>query len=354
MDHGFYRRQALENRQLARPPDPENRRLSMTEGSHQTDYADGIPPLGPSCWFLTGPTASGKTRIGVELAGLLDAEIISLDSMALYRDMNIATAKPSVEDRQRIPHHLLDLVDPTEEFSLADYLQAAHQAVSQIQAAGHAVLFVGGTPLYLKGLLHGISQGPPPDWDFREQVRQEVEQLGEQQGSEVLHQRLADVDPLSAHKLHRNDIRRIIRALEVYKITGQPISHSQVHFEEQRSAGRHKVIALGWPRERLHQRIEARVDQMFIDGLEDEVRGLLERYGELGRTASQAVGYRELIAYLGEQVPRDETVEQVKRRTRQFARRQETWFRSLQECHQVNQSDDIQPAEMARQLLEMD
>jgi tRNA dimethylallyltransferase len=326
----------------------------MTEGSHQTDYADGIPPLGPSCWFLTGPTASGKTRVGVELAGLLDAEIISLDSMSLYRDMNIATAKPSPEDRERVPHHLLDLVDPTEEFSLAEYLQVAHQAAGRIQDAGRSILFVGGTPLYLKGLLHGISQGPPADWDFREQVRQEVEQLGEQQGNTLLHERLAQVDPLSAHKLHPNDLRRIIRALEVYKITGQPISHSQVHFEDQVSAGRHKVLALAWPRQRLHQRIEARVDQMFVDGLEDEVRGLLDRYGQLSRTASQAVGYRELIALLQEQVPWDETVEQVKRRTRQFARRQETWFRSLEECQQVEQSDEVEAAVMARQLLEME
>ena len=325
----------------------------MTEGSHQTDYADGIPPLEPTCWFLTGPTASGKTRVGVELAGLLDAEIISLDSMSLYRDMNIATAKPSPEDRQLVPHHLLDVVDPTEEFSLAEYLQAAHQAAGRIQDAGRSILFVGGTPLYLKGLLHGISQGPPADWDFREQVRQEVEQLGKQKGSTVLHERLAQVDPLSAHKLHPNDMRRIIRALEVYKITGQPISHSQVHFEEQVSAGRHTVLALAWPRPRLHQRIEARVDQMFVEGLEDEVRGLLDRYGQLSRTASQAVGYSELIAFLQEQVPLDETVEYVKRRTRQFARRQETWFRSLEECRQVKQSDDVEPAVMARQLLEM-
>ena len=325
----------------------------MTEGSHQTDYADGIPPLGPSCWFLTGPTASGKTRVGIALAGLLDAEIISLDSMSLYRDMNIATAKPSPEDRERVPHHLLDLVDPTEEFSLAEYLQVAHQAAGRIQDAGRSILFVGGTPLYLKGLLHGISQGPPADWDFREQVRQEVEQLGEQQGNTLLHERLAQVDPLSAHKLHPNDLRRIIRALEVYKITGQPISHSQVHFEDQVSAGRHKVLALAWPRPRLHQRIEARVDQMFVDGLEDEVRGLLDRYGQLSRTASQAVGYRELIALLQEQLPLDETVEQVKRRTRQFARRQETWFRALEECRQVEQSDEVEPAVMARQLLDM-
>jgi len=325
----------------------------MTEGSHQTDYADGIPPLEPSCWFLTGSTASGKTRVGIELAGMLDAEIISLDSMALYRDMNIATAKPSLEDRRRVPHHLLDLVDPTEEFSLSEYLQAAHHAAGRIRDAGRSILFVGGTPLYLKGLLHGISQGPPADWEFRDQVRQEVEQLGQQQGSTMLHERLAQVDPLSAHKLHPNDTRRIIRALEVYKITGRPISHSQVHFEEQVSAGRHKVLALAWPRQRLHERIEARVDQMFVDGLEDEVRGLLDRYGTLSRTASQAVGYRELIAFLQDQVSLEETVEQVKRRTRQFARRQETWFRSLEDCRQVQQSDDVEPAVMARQLLEM-
>jgi tRNA dimethylallyltransferase len=326
----------------------------MTEGSHQSDYSDGIPPLDPSCWFLTGPTASGKTRVGIELAGLLDAEIVSLDSMTLYRDMNIATAKPSPEDRGRVPHHLLDLVDPTEEYSLVQYLLAAHQTVERILAADRRVLFVGGTPLYLKCLLHGISQGPAADWDFREQVREEIQQLGEQQGSELLHQRLAQVDPLSAHKLHPNDTRRIIRALEVYKITGSPISHGQVHFDEQGSTDRQNIFVLGWPRARLHERIEARVEKMFTAGLEDEVRGLLERYGQLGRTASQAVGYRELIAYLNEQLPMDETVEQVKRRTRRFARRQETWFRSLNGCRRVEQADEQEPVTMARQLLEME
>jgi tRNA dimethylallyltransferase len=300
------------------------------------------------CWYLTGPTASGKTHIGLELAQLLKAEIISLDSMAVYRGMDIGTAKPPADIQAQVPHHLLDLVEPTTDFSVAEYLDAAYLSVSQIRARGKTPLFVGGTPLYLKALLRGIYQGPPADWEFRRQVDEEVAQVG----VEALHARLAMLDPLSAAKLHPRDKRRIIRALEVLRITGQPISHQQLHFDEGRPAEACRVFVLGWDRAELHRRIEQRVEWMFAHGLVEEVEGLLARHGQLGRTASQAVGYREVIAQLAGQHDRATTIEAVKARTRQFARRQETWFRKMSECRRLTMEDGVS-AGLASRIVEL-
>lgn len=289
------------------------------------------------CWYLTGPTASGKTRVAVRLAERLGAEIISMDSMALYREMDIGTAKPSSQQRQAVPHHLIDIIDPNQDFSLSQYLEAAASTVAAIRERGRVALFVGGTPLYLKSLLRGVYEGPPADWEFRRQVEQELSQVGIEQ----LHQRLEQVDPLLAAKLHPHDKRRIIRGLEVYKVTGQPLSHQQVHFEEGLPADRCRVFALAWPRDQLHRRIEQRVGSMFEGGLVAEVEGLLERWGQLSRTASQAVGYREVVQHLEsrDEPPLADTIEQVNSRTRQFARRQETWFRRLSECHRIPQTE---------------
>lgn len=299
------------------------------------------------CWYLTGPTASGKTSIGVELAERLGAEIISLDSMALYRGMDIGTAKPSADDRQRVTHHLVDLLEPNEDFSISDYTRRAHETIAEIRSRGREVLFVGGTSLYLKAMLRGLDPGPPADWEFRREVDAEVERVG----IEALHERLRQVDPLSAAKLHPHDKRRIIRALEVFRATGQPISHRQMQFDEGAAAERCRVFALFWPRAELHRRIETRVDRMFAEGLVDEVRGLLARFGSISRTATQAVGYREALAHLEQHVPLDRTIETVKARTRQFARRQETWFRSLSECRRVAMTPDATPAEVAERIV---
>jgi tRNA dimethylallyltransferase len=314
-----------------------------------------VPPA-LDCWYLTGPTAAGKTKVGIELARGLNAEIVSLDSMALYQGMDIGTAKPSAEDRARVPHHLLDLVPPTEEFSLSEYIDAAHAAIADIRGRGKEVLFVGGTPLYLKSLLRGVYQGPPADWDFRAAVENELKSLP----LEALHQRLQVIDPLLAAKLHPNDKRRIIRGLEVFKLTGQRLGHLQTQFDEAQPAARARVFVLAWPRDELHRRIDARVEQMFASGLVEEVCGLLAKYNTLSRTAMQAVGYREVIEYLrsrdqwsrgqGPDVSGQRSdivptpaprlpipdlaacIDRVKARTRKFARRQETWFRSLNEC----------------------
>jgi tRNA dimethylallyltransferase len=320
-----------------------------------------LPPEGRSptppildVWYLAGPTAAGKTAVGIELAERIGAEIISLDSMALFSGMNIGTAKPSRADRARVPHHLLDIVSPSADFSLSDYLDAAHRQVAEIRSRGREVLFVGGTPLYLKSLLRGVFQGPPADWQFREQVERELTQLP----LEALHQRLQVIDPLLALKLHPHDKRRIIRGLEVYRLTGQRLSHLQTQFDEANPPSATRVFVLTWPREVLHRRIDERVEQMFASGLVDEVRGLLAEYGSLSRTALQAVGYREVVELLAApgtppSEPLPDCIERVKARTRQFARRQETWFRSLTECRPVPLTDDLVPAAVAEQIARL-
>ncbi len=283
------------------------------------------------CWYLTGPTASGKTAVGLELARRLGAEIVSLDSMAIYRGMDIGTAKPTAAERQAVPHHLLDVVEPHEEYSLAQYVDAAQAVAEAIAARGRVPLFVGGTPLYLKALLRGIFSGPPADWP----LRRRLQEVGRQQGAEALHARLAAVDPLSAGRLHPRDQRRVIRALEVWEQTGQSISQLQQQFELARPAAACRVFVLDWPRAELVRRIDERVEAMFAAGLVDEVRALVAGPHPPGRTASQAVGYRELIAHLAGELNLSEAKELVKLRTRQFAKRQGTWFRSLSECRRM-------------------
>ena len=309
---------------------------------------ESLQPLPPveECWFLTGPTASGKTEVGLALAERIGAEIISLDSMAVYRGMDIGTAKPSAEQMGRTPHHLINIRPPTDDFSLSEYVTAAHEKIREIKDRGRRVLFVGGTPLYLKSLLRGVYEGPPADWDFRNAVEQEIENVG----LDALRERLKMVDPLSAQKLHPNDKRRMIRALEVYHLTGQPISHQQIQFEEGRSVDECLVFTLCWSRFQLHERIDARVEQMFEAGLVDEVRGLLDEFGALSRTAAQALGYREVLEYVeqGEAGDLPATIEKVKARTRQFARRQETWFRSLSECRMIDCLHDLDVAGRGR------
>lgn len=319
----------------------------MNSSDSSSSGSDSAPSF-LDCWYLTGATASGKTGVGIELAQLLGAEIISLDSMTLYREMDIGTAKPTPQERLRVPHHLLDLLSPRDEFSVSNYLEAARRTVAEIRSRGREVLFVGGTPLYLKALLRGIFRGPPADWEFRRAVEEELQQAG----LPALYERLQQVDPLSAAKLHPHDKRRIIRALEVYRATGRPISHLQTQFEEGRPAASCRVFVLLWPRDRLHARINNRVDAMFAAGFVEEVRGLLQRYGTLSRTALQAVGYREVIAHLQGQQDLAATVEAVKARTRQFARHQETWFRSLSECRFVHLQAGISELEVAQQIVQ--
>jgi tRNA dimethylallyltransferase len=300
-------------------------------------------------WFLTGATAAGKTGVGIALAQRIGAEIISLDSMAIYRGMDIGTAKPTAAERAAVPHHLLDIVEPSVEYSVAQYVDAAAAVAADIRARGREVLFVGGTPLYLKSLLRGLFDGPPADWQLRHEIEQELAHVGQQ----ALYDRLAQVDPVAASHIHPHDTRRLIRALEVYRATGEPISHQQLEFEEGRRAEECRVFVLRRAREELHRRIEARVGGMVEAGLVDEVRRLTSGGGGLSITARQAVGYREALAHLAGEYDRQEMIARMKARTRRFAKRQGTWFRSLSECRFVDIAGDVDAvavaAEIARQ-----
>lgn len=284
------------------------------------------------CWFLAGATASGKTGVSIKLAEAIDAEIISMDSMAIYRNMDVGTAKPSALERSQVPHHLIDICDPNENFSTSQFYDAARACVGEIWGRGKTVLFVGGTALYLKTLLRGLFEGPPADWDFRKEIEDEVAEMGD----EFLHQRLQMVDPVAAHQLHPNDHRRIIRALEVFKVTGKPLSHLQLEFDNKTNPEHCRVFALRHDRAILHQRIEQRVTTMFEKGLLEEVELIQKNFDSLSRTAAQAVGYKEAIDHLNGDMTLDEAIERVRIRTRRFARHQETWFRGLHECEMID------------------
>lgn len=320
------------------------------QGTSANEGADSAakPAIVPArdAWFLTGPTASGKSAIGLELAAALNAEILSLDSMAVYRGLDLGTAKPSAAQQQRVPHHLIDLVDPAEDFSLAQYLAAAHQAISEIRARGRVPLFVGGTPLYLTSLLRGVESGPPPDWEFRRKWHD----LAATAGNEAVHRRLQEIDPVTAERLHPGNLRRVIRAIEIFETTGRPMSETPEHFARPVPQAECRVFSLGWPRELLNDRINARVDQMLAAGWVEEVRRLQEQ-GPLGRTAKQAVGYRQILEHLESGRPLADVRDEVKTATRRFAKRQRTWFRSLGECRAVVMNVDRTPAGIVAEIL---
>ncbi len=298
-------------------------------------------------WYVAGATASGKSDIGILMAQRLDGEIISLDSMAIYRGMDIGTAKPLAAQRELVPHHLIDIADPNETFSVSRYRELAQATIAEIRSRDKTPIFVGGTALYLKALVRGIFQGPPADWDFRREVIAEVRTTG----LDPLYRRLRQVDPLAAHQLHPQDERRIIRALEVYKKTGIPISHWQQQFEVATPADRCRVFSIRYPRAELHARIQRRVQAMFDRGLVAEVQSLLDRWTELSHTAMQAVGYREVIEHLRGSRDLVATMEQVLVRTRRFARHQETWFRGLSECRIVDVGAGDSAESIADRLL---
>ncbi|MGH7128708.1 MAG: tRNA (adenosine(37)-N6)-dimethylallyltransferase MiaA, partial [Planctomycetaceae bacterium] len=278
-----------------------------------------------SCWFLAGPTACGKSAAGLELARKLNAEIVALDSMSLYRGMDIGTAKPSLADRARVPHHLIDVIDPHEEFSVAEYVAAAETACRAIVERERVPLFVGGTGLYLRSILRGVFEGPPADWAFRRAI--EAEAAAHPPG--WLHARLAQVDPASAARLHAHDTRRTVRALEVHHLTGRPHSEQQRQNSQPPDLRPRHVYWLSPPRVWLYERIDRRVEHMMAAGLVDEVRRLLASPHGMSRTARQALGDKEVIDAMEAGRAPEEAVPLIQTRTRQFAKRQHTWFRNL-------------------------
>ena len=299
---------------------------------------------------LTGPTACGKSEIALHLAPLLQAEIVSADSMAVYRGMDIGTAKPSPEARAAVPHHLIDVADPAETFSVGRFVALASAALADLRARKRTALIVGGTPLYLRALLLGLFDGPPADPALRARLMAEAR---EEAGRAELHRRLAAVDPEAARRLHRHDVKRIVRALEVHALTGRPISSLQTQW----SAGRRapaldacRVVVLDRRTDDLRERVRRRTEAMFAAGLVEEVRGLLRRAGGLGRTARAAVGYAEVVAHLERGVGLEETVEGVRRHTWRVVRKQRTWLRRFGEDARLEIAPEEPPEKVARGL----
>ncbi|MHB0913234.1 MAG: tRNA (adenosine(37)-N6)-dimethylallyltransferase MiaA [Armatimonadota bacterium] len=271
---------------------------------------------------IVGPTATGKTAVGIELAKLVDGEIISADSMAVYKGMNIGTAKPTEAEQAAAPFHLIDIVRPDEEFSVAEFRRLADAAVSGILARGKVPILVGGTGLYITAVTGGLNiPAAPPDRALREQLAAEAAEFG----NERLLERLRAVDPQTAARLHPNDLKRIIRALEVHAHTGKPISHYHETAGAVEVSWHVRLFGLTMPREMLYERIERRVDEQIEVGLVEEVRVLLTEY-DPESPAMKGLGYKEIVGYLRGEYDLATAVNLLKRNTRRFAKRQFTWF----------------------------
>ncbi len=280
-------------------------------------------PLGEDCWFLSGPTASGKSSLAIPVAQRLGAEIISVDSMAVYQGLDIGTAKPTAAQRAAVPHHGLDVVPASHSYSVAQWLEHASLAMADCRSRGRGILFVGGTPLYLRAVRDGLAPLPPADPDLRRRLGDEAAASG----SEVLHRRLAGVDPASAARIHPRDAKRIIRALEVAETTGRPLSAAFAPALNPLFEAR--LMLVDRPRSVLYERIDRRVELMFASGLLDETRVALAQHGGIGSTARQAAGYSEAIDLLEGRIGLAEAIRRTQQRTRQLAKRQLTWLRSF-------------------------
>jgi tRNA dimethylallyltransferase len=293
--------------------------------------------------LIVGVTASGKGRTAFELARDLDGEIVSVDSMKVYRRMDIGTAKPSAEARRQIPHHVVDVVEPSESFSVGLFLDQALPAIEGIRRRGKTVIAVGGTALYIKALLYGLFEGPGGD----EAIRASFRARAETEGWAALHAELAGVDPEAADRISPNDARRIIRALEVYELTGQPISSFQKQFHADGPVREWTIVGLRRDKPIESRRINARVRRMIERGLVDEVRALLAESEPMSHQARCAIGYAEIIEHLEGGLSLEEAVERIKKNTRRLAKGQRTWFRAFRQVRWV----DVEPEESDERVL---
>ncbi len=298
-------------------------------------------------YFILGCTACGKGAVGCELARRVGGRIVSVDSMKVYRRMDIGTAKPSRELRAEIPHYCIDIVEPGEGFSVAQYLPRADRAIEETCSAGALPLAVGGTSLYVKALSEGLFDGPSAD----EEIRDKLKRRAASEGLESLHIELRQVDPESASRIHPNDEKRIIRALEVYELTGTAISELQRQWDT--PSRRYECVFIGLRREKedLHQRINARAKRMVRQGLRDEVEGLLAEPEGLSDQAAQAVGYAEMIAHLRGETTLDETLERIKINTRRLAKKQRTWLRRFRSMNWIEVAPDDPAERTAEEIL---
>ena len=281
------------------------------------------PELAADCWFLSGPTAAGKSSLALRLARELGAEIVSVDSMAVYRGLDVGTAQPTATQQAAVPHHVVDIISPAEPFSVALWLAAAARAVADCRSRGRRILFVGGTPLYLRALRDGLAPLPPAD----EELRQRLAAEAATHGLAALHARLGTIDPPAAARIHPHDAKRIIRALEVAETTSRPLS--QAFAPAPHPIFDSQFLILDIPRASLRDRIDRRVEQMFAAGLVEETRTALAAPGGIGPTARQAAGYTEAIDLIEGRIDRTEAIRRTQQRTRQLAKRQLTWLRSF-------------------------
>jgi tRNA dimethylallyltransferase len=293
--------------------------------------------------LILGVTASGKGRLAFDLAESQGAEIISIDSMKVYRRMDIGTAKPPEEARRGIKYHLLDIVEPSDSFSVGVFRERALGAMEQIKGRGKEILGVGGTALYIKALLYGLFEGPGSD----EQIRAELQERAEVQGMAELYQELMKIDPVAAERINPNDSKRVIRALEVYRITGKPISSFQRQWDN--SDAKHDWTIIGLRREKAEEsrRINGRVKKMIAAGLVDEVKSLLGEEKPLSKQAGCAIGYAEIIEYLSGRIELEDAVELIKKNTRRLAKNQRTWFKTFKNVHWL----DIEAEETPEEIL---
>ena len=277
----------------------------------------------PTVIVICGPTASGKTALSIELAKKINGEIVSADSMQIYKDMDIGSAKVTTEEMQGINHYLIDCVSPEERYSVANYKLDAKNAIQEILNKGKVPIVVGGTGLYIDSLIYEIEY---KDIKINEEYRKELEEIKEKQGLEVLYKKALEIDPKAMEKISSNDYKRITRVLEIYEATGKNKTEQEAESRLNEIPYNYKVFAIDYDREKLYERINKRVDIMIEKGLIDEVKSLLEKY-KVFPTAMQGLGYKEVKQFLDGEISREDMIEKIKQESRRYAKRQFTWFR---------------------------
>ena len=287
-------------------------------------------------YLIMGCTASGKSRLAFELAKRIGGEIISIDSMKVYKRMDIGTAKPSQQRLEQVPHHMIDIVEPWDYFGMGVFMDIAEPLIERLRREGKPIIAAGGTAMYIRALMEGIFEGPPTNPDLRAQL----EDLAKTQGNLELHRQLAEVDPSAAERIHANDLKRLVRALEVFKLTGKPISSFQNQFRSGNMKYPWTLIGLAREKEAASRRMNARIKKMVEDGLVEEVRQLVDHPKGLSDQAAQAVGYAEIIKYFDGKWTLKEAIERIKINTRRFAKHQRTWYRGFANVSWINLSDD--------------
>lgn len=301
----------------------------------------------PFVLFLVGPTACGKTQTAVEIAKKINAEIISADSMQVYKGMDILSAKPKPAEQKGIPHHLIDILEPSEEYSVAIFCQKAFNCIETIISRKKVPLIVGGTGMYVKALTKGLFSDNGKD----EQLRKELTQEAKHKGNDYLYARLKQVDPKAADKIHPNDMRRVIRALEVFELNNRTITELKTEIEGLEKKYDFRIFGIDRDRRELYQRIDQRVEQMFEAGFLDEVKTLLSK--QISNTAGQALGIKQISEYLNDKSTLDTAKELVKRDSRRFAKRQLTWFRQEKDIIWIPANNETIPQEIAEKIISL-